>query len=72
MTVRDDLHHLVDAVPEDRLPGAVELLRQFTEPAAARPRRVFRSAGTLSAESDLAARSEEILRAELGEDKKIA
>ncbi len=59
-------------MPEDRLPGVVELLRQFTESTATRPRRVFRSAGTLSDEPDLAARSEEILRMQLGEDEEIA
>jgi hypothetical protein len=57
-------------VPEDRLPSVVELLRQFAELGhEVRPRRVFRSAGALSAERDLAARSEDILRAELGEEE---
>ena len=73
MTVRDDLHQLVDAVPEDRLLSVVELLRQFTELGdEMRPRRVFRSAGALSAERDLAARSVDILRAELGGDERTA
>jgi hypothetical protein len=60
MANREDLHRLVDAMPETEL-AAVEqsLRRRLTEPAA--PRR-FSCAGTLSAERDLAQRSEDILR----------
>ncbi len=65
MTVRDELHRLVDAVPEARLPELVETLRELAEPPPALPRE-FSCAGTLSAEHDLAERSEDILRDEDG------
>jgi hypothetical protein len=29
MTVRDEAHRLIDAVPEEQLPDAVEMLRQW-------------------------------------------
>ena len=61
----DELHRLADAVPEDRVPAAAALLRQLTDQG--RPRREFSCAGSLSAEPDLAERSEDILRSELGE-----
>ena len=58
----DLLIDLVDAIPEARLPEAEQMLHGLnpTEPAA--EPRVFASAGTLSAEHDLAERSEDILR----------
>jgi hypothetical protein len=62
MTSREDVHRLVDAVPEARLPVVEQVLRASigrSEPAL--PRR-FASAGALSAEHDLAERCEEILR----------
>lgn len=65
---RDDVHRLVDAVPENRIPAVGELLRAEAEPTSepdqASPNRirVFASAGTLSAEHDLSDRVEEILR----------
>jgi hypothetical protein len=55
---------LADAVPDDRVPAAVALLRQLA--GSARPRREFSCTATLSAEPDLAERSEDILRDELG------
>jgi len=88
MSTREELHRLVDAVPDERLPALEEivrlasgtnmsweqatrlheLLRHYSDAAdiAAGPVRQFASAGTLSAEPDLAARSEEILRNEPG------
>lgn len=62
MASREDAHRLVDAVPETELPGAEQTLRRsLSEPVPATPRR-FSCAGTLSAEHDLAERSEDILR----------
>jgi hypothetical protein len=61
MTSREDVHELVDAVPAARLPEVERLLRKAL--AESPPRRQFTSAGTLSAEPDLAERSEDILRA---------
>jgi hypothetical protein len=88
MAIRDEVHRLVDAVPDDRLSmlgeivrlaagsdmtweqtlQLIELLRGNPAPihAAAEPVRRFASTGTLSAEPDLAERSEEILRSEPG------
>jgi hypothetical protein len=62
MASRDDVHRLVEALPEARLPAIEQLLRASLEgPVPAAPRR-FTSAGTLTAEHDLAERSEDILR----------
>lgn len=63
MSTREDVHRLVDALPEARLPVVERILRaSLAEPPPAAPRR-FASAGTLTAERDLADRSEDILRA---------
>jgi hypothetical protein len=86
MASRDEMHRLVDAVPEERVAAISEVLRAAVvagltgEQAhrlaeqlrarldlaglAAEPVRRFASAGTLSAEPDLAERVEEILRSE--------
>jgi hypothetical protein len=62
MASRDDVHRLVEALPEARLPAIEQLLRaSLAGPVPAAPRR-FASAGTLSAEHNLAERSEDILR----------
>lgn len=67
MTIREDLHRLLDAVPETRLPALKKiLLTDFAEPEPPTPRR-FPSAGTLSAEQDLAERSGDILRGDSAE-----
>jgi hypothetical protein len=88
MSTREDVHRLVDAVPDERLATLSEIVRLASGSAmtweqalrlidvlrggstpvdiAAEPVRRFASAGTLSAESDLAERSEEILRSEPG------
>jgi hypothetical protein len=69
MTSREDVHRLLDAVPETRLPALEQLLRaSLNGPMPAAPRR-FTSTGTLSAEHDLAERSEEILREDTGDDR---
>ena len=69
MSARDDAHRLVDAVPDDRVPTAVELLRQLAEPAQAPlpagPRR-FRTVGVFDGEPDLGSRVKDIVRRELG------
>ena len=86
MATRDEIHRLVDGVPEDRVAAIGEVLRAALEAdltgddahrlaehlhappdltrLAAEPVRRFASAGTLSAEPDLAEQVEEILRAE--------
>jgi hypothetical protein len=62
MASREDVHRLLDAVPEARLPVVEQVLRASLDgPVPEAPRR-FASAGTLSAEHDLAERSEDILR----------
>jgi hypothetical protein len=66
MTSREDVHRLVDAVPEARLPVVEQVLRaSVSRPEPAMPRR-FASAGTLAGEHDLAERSEQILREDTG------
>ena len=62
---RDELHHLVDQLDDDIVPGAAELLREL---AARRGRPQGRPSwfGALRAGPDFAERSEEILRVELG------
>ena len=62
---REELHHLVDELDEDKVPGAVALLCEL---AARRdkPRTRPSWAGTLCAGPDFAERSEDILRSELG------
>ena len=64
MTSREDIHRLVDALPAVRLPEVEQLLRASLEEAAPETPRRFASAGTLSAEHDLAERSEDILRSD--------
>jgi hypothetical protein len=62
VTNREDLHRLLDAVPETRLPALKEiLLANLAEPEPPTPRQ-FTSTGTLSTEHDLAERSGDILR----------
>lgn len=66
-SAREDAHHLVDAVPDDRVDAVVHWLRQFTEETSTgTPRRQFRTTGVFDGEPDLAARAKEILRSELG------
>jgi hypothetical protein len=62
VTSREDIHRLVDALPAARLPAVEQLLRASLEETPGTKRRQFASAGTLSAEHDLAERSEDILR----------
>ncbi|WP_040841113.1 hypothetical protein [Nocardia brevicatena] len=63
----EELLRLAEAVPEEQIPAATALLRQFVRPVA---RREFSCAGTLSAEPDLAERAKDIVREEL--DRNVA
>ena len=60
MTSREDVHRLVDALPAARLPAVEQLLRASLADTDPTERRRFASTGTLSAEHDLAERSEDI------------
>jgi hypothetical protein len=60
---RADAHQLVDALDVADVPTAVALLRQL---ARGRPVREFRGFDSFDGDEDLAARSAEILRVELG------
>ena len=62
MAGRDDVHRLVDAVPEARLPVVEQVLRASLDGPTPGASRQFSSAGTLHAEHNLAERSEDILR----------
>ncbi|RBY75724.1 hypothetical protein DQ238_19005 [Geodermatophilus sp. TF02-6] len=64
MTSREDLHRLVDALPAARLPAVERLLRASLADTDPTERRCFASTGTLSAEHDLAERSEDVLRSD--------
>lgn len=74
MDIRGDAHRLLDELDEDQVAAAAELLRDLVrqqrplddEPAAP-PRRQLSFVGMISAEPDLAERSAEILRHELGQ-----
>lgn len=61
MTVREEAHRLIDAVPDDRLAEAVELLRRWVERGPER-RRSFRTTAIFDGEPDLGARAKEIAR----------
>lgn len=61
---RDELHHLVDQLPDAQVEPVLALVRDHVGDNQRRRRLSF--AGLLHAEPDLAARSEEILRAEFG------
>ncbi|HZN20564.1 MAG TPA: hypothetical protein VFB84_20610 [Micromonosporaceae bacterium] len=63
MTVREEAHRLIDAVPEDRLPAALEVLRQWAESnRQQRPVRRFRTTAIFDGEPDLGVRSKDIVR----------
>ncbi|MFI7424595.1 hypothetical protein [Nonomuraea sp. NPDC049684] len=60
--MRDELHHLVDRLPEDEVAPLLRLVRdQLDEQQAVRDLPFI---GMLEAEPDFAERAEEILRAE--------
>lgn len=60
--MRDELHHLVDELPEAEVGPVLDMVRDHVASQPERRRRLS-FAGLLHAERDLAARSEEILRA---------
>jgi hypothetical protein len=62
MANRDDVHRLLDAVPESRLSAIAQVLRASIDAPVPVPPRQFASTGTLFAEHDYAERSENILR----------
>ena len=65
---RTHAHRLLDAVPEDRVSDAVEMLRHLAEPEpTAGLGRRFRTVGVFDGEPDLGRRSKEIVRSELNE-----
>jgi hypothetical protein len=63
MTVREEAHRLLDAVPEDRLTGAIDMLRRWASPDPGDvPRRRFRTTGIFDGEHDLGARAKQVVR----------
>ncbi len=64
MTSREDVHRLMDALPAARLPAVEQLLRASLADTDPTERRRFAGTGTLSAEHDLAERSEDIPRSD--------
>jgi hypothetical protein len=60
---REELHHLVDELPEAQVGPVLALVRDHVSDSYPHKQRQLSFAGTLHAEPDLAARSEEILRA---------
>ena len=60
---RDDAHRLVDGLDAEDVPTAVALLRQLS---SGRPVRTAYGFDSFDGDEDLAARSSEILRHELG------
>ncbi len=63
--MREELHHLVDRLPETQLQPALELIRDRVEDHGEHGRDLPFFA-SFAAEPDLAERAEEILSAELG------
>ena len=61
--MREELHHLVDALPEAEVQPVLELIRGRADAVHVRDLPFFAS---FESDPDLAERSEEILRAELG------
>lgn len=61
--MRDELHHLVDELPEAELGPTMKLVRDRLAGAGGRDLPFFAS---FEADPDLAEKSEEILQAELG------
>ncbi|GAA4104363.1 hypothetical protein GCM10022248_92760 [Nonomuraea soli] len=60
--MREELHHLVDRLPEEKVGPLLRLVReQLAEPLIVRDLPFI---GTLEAEPDFAERAEEILRSE--------
>jgi hypothetical protein len=63
MTVREEAHRLLDAVPEDRLTDAVDMLRQWASPEPGDvPHRRFRTTAIFDGEHDLGVRAKQVVR----------
>ena len=63
MTVREEAHRLIDAVPEEQLADAVEMLRQWASPEPGDvPHRRFRTTAIFDGEPDLGTRAKTIVR----------
>jgi hypothetical protein len=63
MTVREEAHRLLDAVPEDRLTDAVDMLRQWASPEPGDvPHRRFRTTAIFDGEPDLGVRVKQVIR----------
>ncbi len=62
--MREELHHKVDELPEAQVGPVLDLVRDHVGSGQPERRRRLSFAGMLHAEPDLAARSEEIVRAE--------
>jgi hypothetical protein len=63
MTVREEAHRLLDALPEDRLMDAIGLLRAWAEAEqTARPRRRFSTTASFDGDPDLGTRAKDIVR----------
>jgi hypothetical protein len=60
---KEEAHSLLDAVPEDRLTDAIDMLRQWASPEPGDiPRRQFRTTAIFDGEHDLGARAKQIVR----------
>jgi hypothetical protein len=69
MTVRDEAHRLIDAVPEERIAAFVEILRQWAGTDSSQPPlRRFRTTAIFDGEPDLGARSKAIIRSDWDAD----
>jgi hypothetical protein len=64
--MRDELHHLVDELPEGKVERVLALVRDHVDDGRPQRRCRLSFTGLLHAEPDLAVRSKEILRAEFG------
>jgi len=65
MTVRDEAHRLIDALPEEQIAAFVEMLRQRTDTGnIQRPLRRFRTTATFDGEPDLGARPKGLIRSD--------
>ena len=63
MTVREEAHKLLDAVPEDRLTDAIDMLRQWASlESDDAPRRRFRTTAIFDGEHDLGTRAKQVVR----------
>jgi hypothetical protein len=66
MTVREEAHRLLDAVPEDHLTDAVDMLRQWASPGPGNVphrREGFRTTAIFDGEHDLGVRAKVVREA---------